>query len=250
MRVRPKADGGFTLLELLVVLFIVALIMGIAAPSLMPSIDAAGLEGQAQHVANYGRAAIAHCTLMREHFIVKFDFAENRYWAERILPDEEAFAEQFGDDITGLGEKKDDAEDVAPEDMDPAERALDLRMEMNLFAESSLRLRADNVPQDGMLADIGPDFKEFTTEAGEAEEEIVQDHLLEPVLFANGVTAHTINTGSVTHSSGTVEIEIMPLGLGENAVFYLTNEGGEFYTVVWDAITGGARIYPGKELNP
>ncbi|NIA15837.1 MAG: hypothetical protein GWP08_17375, partial [Nitrospiraceae bacterium] len=46
--------------------------------------------------------------------------------------------------------------------------------------------------------------------------------------------------------SGEVEIELSPVGLSEPVTFYLKNEDDDYFTIEWDAITGGARVESGK----
>jgi hypothetical protein len=54
--------------------------------------------------------------------------------------------------------------------------------------------------------------------------------------------------GSVEHTTGVVEIEVSPLGLTDTVTFYLLRGDNDYYTVVWDPITGSSRLSRGKVL--
>jgi hypothetical protein len=46
---------------------------------------------------------------------------------------------------------------------------------------------------------------------------------------------------------GVVEIEFTVLGLAQKAVFYIENEDGDAFTVLWDPVSGRTNIFPGRE---
>jgi prepilin-type N-terminal cleavage/methylation domain-containing protein len=251
---RLRAKRGFTMIELMLVMVVIVMIMGIALPQLWPVIAFAGLEGQASHLGNYGRAAIAECALMRERFIVKIDLADQRYWCERAPMASLTQTFKGGDK-----EPLDPLEPLNPEqiiegdsEVNGEERAILMRKHMQAFARAALEVQAANVEfeKEGFLDDIGPEFKEFDLDVVDEEDPIVRKNLLEPVSLPSDVRIESVRIGDKTFTQGTVEIEILPLGLTEHAVFYLIGTDGDYYTVLWDAITGGARLYDGKEENP
>lgn len=242
---RHGSEGGFTLFELIAVMIIMVMILSVSLPNLWPSIAFAGLEGQSQFVANYGRECVARCTLMRERYMVKFDFKEQRLWAEH-LPSPASMLKD-GDQEGG----EEDALDPFAEldSVDPLKRAEQLRDHMEAFKRANLEILAENAKHSDLgLDEIGPDFKDFELEAVDEEDLIVMENLLTPHRFPDGVRIDSIVVGSETFSSGIAEIEVLPLGLSKDVTFHILDiENDEYYTVVWDAITGGARITPGKE---
>jgi hypothetical protein len=78
----------------------------------------------------------------------------------------------------------------------------------------------------------------------------VKDHLLRRTTLPEGVVFDSMKIGAVEHHTGVVEIEVSPLGLAETVTFYLRRGEDDFFTVVWDPITGGSRIRRGKETPP
>jgi hypothetical protein len=60
------------------------------------------------------------------------------------------------------------------------------------------------------------------------------------------VWIESVLVGTSKQGKGVVEIEVTPLGLNDPVEIYLKNESGDYYTVVWDPITGGARCQRGK----
>lgn len=253
---RRRAANGFTLIELMVVMVLMALMMAAALPQLWPSIAIAGLEGQAHHLANFGRAAVAHCTLMRERFLIKIDLQNQKYWAEKQEQDPQALGIQT--DKKNANKPQQPFVPLAQQDpttlnkMDPQERARQCRQAMEMFVRTAIEARAANVAQadDGMLKDVGPKFKKFELGGDKKKDNTVRLNLLEPTNMPDNVTIDSVLVGGKTYNQGTVEVQILPLGLTQNVVFYLKGEDGDFYTVIWDAITGGSRVYDGKRENP
>ena len=105
------AEGGFTLVELAVVVGIVALLLAVAIPQLVPSILFSTLEGSARHLAGYGRAAMAHAVITHERLTIRIeltpeDGAPQQYWAVRWYTEEELQDEEDeGDAIKPLPER-------------------------------------------------------------------------------------------------------------------------------------------------
>lgn len=246
---------GFTLIEMVVVISIIGLISAVMLPQLMPALVHGRHEGAARHLAGYGMSAMAHCVLMRETITVKFDLKKQQYWATRMeeasssIFDEEGDAEEkdteFGEDLDLMHT----SEDMTEEDM--ASQAGLLRERFKEFARMQLMSQARQVESGGILDDIGPLFdKPFSLDDEEETEEEIMDPLLERTALPEGVVIESVHIGSSSHSSGEVEVELSPLGLYEFVVIYVKNEDGEYFTVIWDPITGGARIKEGKEALP
>ena len=61
------------------------------------------------------------------------------------------------------------------------------------------------------------------------------------------IRVESVKVGGKLHSSGTVDIEVLPIGLAEQVLFYLKNDDGEYYTVKWDPFLRDSRIADGKQ---
>ena len=256
MTARRRTRNGFTMIELMVVMIVMVLLMSVAMPQLWPTLAYAGLEGQAHHLANFGRAAVAHCTLMRERFVIKIDLNDQKYWAEKVDEAPEAL---------GIQTDKKNADDKEQQPfvplsqldpttlnkLDPAQRSRQCRQAMEMFVRTAIAARASNVQQedDGFLKDVGPKFKKFELGGKKKKDNTVHLNLLEPTTMPDNIAIDSVVVGGKTYTKDTVEVEILPLGLTQNVTFYLKGENNDYYTVVWDAITGGARVYDGKKEN-
>lgn len=247
MTLPRRNDSGFTLFEMIAVLAIMVLILGVAMPQLWPSIAFAGLEGEAKRLANFGRATINHCTLMRERFIVKVDLNEQRYYAVFALREDERREKQQEQAEQEEGDEFDPMADL--EEIDPVERQIDFYEHMQAFYRTALEVRSNNVQHEGLgLGDIGPDLNEFELDPGEEEDLTVRLNLLEPHSLPENVIIESVRIGDSTESQGVAEIEVTPLGLLDHVTFYLKQvESGEYYTVQWDAVLGSGKVFPGKE---
>ncbi len=265
------AEGGFTLVELAVVVGIVALLLAVAIPQLVPSILFSTLEGSARHLAGYGRAAMAHAVITHERLTIRIeltpeDGAPQQYWAVRWYTEEELQDEEdedgmfadssFGrvDGVTG-GERAQDRNAAlyqpgSEEDM--ANQARLLQERFDRFATMSLQSKTRNVKHDGLLGELGPLFgdEEFALDSGDDEDSVeeVKTSLLERTRLPDGVEIESVRVGTSELSSGLVEVDVTPLGLAEPVHIYLKSRDTEdYFTVAWDPITGGAHIYEGKE---
>ncbi len=244
-------DSGFTLIELCLVVALIALVMGLALPRLMPLIGFSTFEGAARHLATYGRAAMGHCTLMHERLTIMIDLQQQEYWAVRWNPVTEGL----------LDEEEEDREAQAREDLryaqalgepvdDAVVKAQEMQERFDRLARQVLEARARNVHHESFLDEIGPLFDhefELDTESEEEEMEEVKLTLLVRTRMPDGVTIESVRVGANEYMDGTVEVEITPLGLGEPVTFWLRNDREEYMTVAWDPITGGAHLYEGKE---
>lgn len=129
---RGRFLTGFTLIELTVVLFIIAVLLGLVVPRLM-DLTRVELRSDAQRLSStiryvYSRAVFSKTAYYR----IKFDFKKNEYWVEKCVPsldtntcewgydndvlgkpEKLAHGIKFEDIIVGTDKIKDDATDVA-----------------------------------------------------------------------------------------------------------------------------------------
>ena len=266
---RRVTAGGYTLVELAVVIAIAGLILAIAIPQLAPTILFSNLEGAARHMASYGRAAMAHAVIAHERLTVRIDLSpgedeRQNYWTVRWFTefemdeDEEGMFDEgtFGrTDETSRGERMQDQRAAAFEpgsEEAMAEQARILQERFDRFTTMSLQSKARNVKHEGLLGEMGDLFEDedFSLDEGEDEEGVdeVKTSLLEHAWLPEGVVIESVRVGTSELSSGLVEVDVTPLGLAEPVLIYLKNEDDDdYFTVSWDPITGGAHIYEGKE---
>lgn len=278
-RALRSGSPGYTLMELAVVVAVIAVVMAVALPQLLPAITFSHLEGSARHLANYGRAVVAQATLMRERYTLRIDLTTQEYWAVKWKDDAiEGLDSKDGENADGVnkmfkeealfksssGKAFDETRafeyskqstamkglmDAMPKDSQ--KKAAELQERMDRARRLAVMARARNVSSGGILDDIGPLFeKEFTLDASDKEEqaEEVMNDLLVRTRLPQGVWIESVELGhsGVPKGRQVIEVEVTPLGLNEPVTFHLRNEDGNYYTVVWDAITGGAHMYPGK----
>lgn len=237
----------------MVVLGLIAVILAVSLPQLMPAILFSRLEGSARHLSGYGRSAMAHAALMQERITVRIDFEKQEYWTLRWKDPEDGGLFEgglFDDSRT----EEDRAQDRTLDLLAGGEGGVDAKAEelqrrFDRFAMMGLRSRSKHVRQEGVLSDIGPLFeKEFTLDTSDEEESLeeVRTTLLERTQMPEGVVIASVRLGSQEWVKGVVDIEITPTGLTDVAVFQVKDESDNYYTVEWDPITGGARIYEGR----
>lgn len=259
---------GFTLIELMVVISLMAMIAAISLPYFLPVLLYSTHEGAARHLANYGRSAIAHTTLEKETITVLIDLDNQEYWSERLPrpePEEEDAENKLGEEDDGFPEddmelyRQASDELQRPEDERGSEEGEELLNEQtsrmaaqfNARARQTLTSRAERVVHDrrGILQDIGDLFEEeFSLDAD--GEEIVPEELTGPLLgrtrMPSGVYIEYVQLGDLQHVDGIVEIELTPLGLGSDVEFSLMNEEGDVFVVRWDPVSGGATLTEGR----
>jgi len=246
-RCTERAAGGFTLVELALVVLIIAIILAIAMPRMIPAIAYSELEGAARHLAGYGRSLMAHCALSGDAVTFKVDMGQRDYWSVRWILADAAFLDENEEDEAASPSAV--RAPVPGSEEDTAMRAQDLEEQFQRFAYMKTRSRARNVPKDDFLDEIGPLFEEeFTLEEEEDEEstEELKTDLLSRTWLPGDVQFESIRVGTREYTTGTVEIDVTSLGLAEAVVFTIVS-GDEYYTVAWDAVTGGAHIKQGKE---
>lgn len=246
----PRGREGFTLIELMLVVLLIVTMFGIAMPRLMPAITYGEHEAAARRLANYGRAAVAESALRQERYTVRIDLEAQEYWTVRWPGMGASLATEFEDELDGAS-----AQQMAmmaqqhEENMDMQAELMNEQMER--FARLSAQSRMRNVRRDGFLAEVGQVFEwEFSLDDEEEETEEVRGELLRRGRPPEGVTIESVVISGRRYGSGLAEVDVTPAGLAEPVTLYVESARGEFFTVVWDPITGGAHIRQGREEAP
>lgn len=249
----PINRRGFTLLELMLVVAIIGLMLSLAAPQLWGALAGQNLEGTARHLGNYGRALMAQSSLLGEPLILKIDFKKQEYWT--IRPQQQLDDDFFEEGAKGAAEPATDlfapSSDPTQEDMDA--KIVAMRQRMDQLARLNLDARARNVPQEGMLDEIGPLFEEEFSlrkkEEGDPQE--YKTGLINHTWLPEEIQIESVmyGTSKKTVNAGIAEVEVLPLGLAEKMFFYLKDEDGQYFTVVLDPITTGMRLIEGKHTE-
>ena len=97
---------GFTLIELMVVLFIIVVVLGIATPRLM---DLTGVElrTSAQRLSSTIRYVYAKAVFSKtDYYRLKFDLKKNEYWVETCVPSLETNSCEWHEDKDILGKRE------------------------------------------------------------------------------------------------------------------------------------------------
>lgn len=236
---RDGLKGGFTLIELTLVVLIIAMILAIAVPRVVPAIAYSELEGAARHLSGYGRALIAHSALTKESVTFRLNLDQGEYWSVRWTLTEEEAEPAAADSPRAL-----------PLNDEDAQRAEELTRQFERFARLAAESRARSLRrQDGILAEIGPLFeKEFDLEWEEESVEEIKTDLLSRTRLPKDVRFESVRVGGQEFLRGMVEIEVTPLGLADPIEIVLASERGR-YSVEWDAVTGGTRIRSDRETQ-
>ncbi len=259
-----RRTAGFSLVELTVVVFLISLVLSVALPQLIPVIAFSELQGMARHMANYGRGAVAEATMLRETLIVRFDLDAQEYYTVRISYPQSAEGEEYVDQWALLEDSQSFASDDfksslslrsggdlfgAPEGFDDLEANGQLRERFDRFARTRVMEAARNVRhEEGLMDDIGPLFdEEFSLDMAEPEEVELTDMVLERVKLPETVRLESVVVAGVEYASGVAEIELSPLGLLDVSGMYLVNEDDEYYTVIWDPVTGQTQYIEGRQ---
>lgn len=256
---RPSRRAGFTLLELMLVLVLIAIVMSVAIPSLLPAIAFSEHEGSARHLTNYGRALIAEAALGHEYLTFKIDLDNQEYWTvkaleetDELFSDEEEDAPEASEETPtlilptegGIGEMS--AEDAL------AQEAL-LQEHIEQFVRMKMQAKARQVRhEEGILEGVGPNLDEVDIDLDfeeEEDDEEVGSDLLTRTRLPEGIVIDGVTVGDTEETEGIIEVEVTPLGLTEWVEFYVRQGEDNYYTVTWDAIAGNTRMKEGRTFD-
>lgn len=257
-----RGRGGFTFIELMVVIAIIAAIAAMAMPRLLPILIYSTHEGAARHLVNYGRSAIAHATLTQETITVIIDLDKQEYWTQRWPEPEEdpdkLYSEQNEenaypeDDMELFRMTRDELlrpeEERSREEGDALinEQTGRMTKQFNSRARQAMTARARRVVhnQQGVLSSIDDRLFEeefrFDNEGQPLQPETVKDPLLTRTRMPDGVYIEYVELADTQYTDGIVEIEIGSLGLGGDVQISIVNEDGDVYLIKWNPVTGDA----------
>mgnify|MGYP001224223504 CR=1 FL=1 len=275
MRRSGKHTGfGFSLIELMVVILLMALLASVAAPRLLPMITMTEHQNEARRLVGYGRAAMAHAAMAHKNIVVRIDLDAQEYWTES-RPDVYEEPEEAGENWSE--EEEDDwipqdgyelqkasqtillREDAEQEyaNEDDQKKILDRQREnmeksFASMTRNSMFARARRVQHDeDRLSGDGSIF------GLEAEEEVdpnvstavntVHSPFLSPHRVVDSVFIESVHVGDDVYIEGIIDIELSPLGLSTNIAMVLINEDSDIMIVHWDPMTGNAWFVDGGD---
>lgn len=255
--------------------FIIGVVAALAVPQLLPIIAFSELEGSARRLAGYGQGAMAHAALLRDKVVVRVDLkAKEIYAVHWVYPEqEEAEAElaaQEPDQLAkfallrekGIRSKEDLDEKLlqggelgsllgGDGEFDPELAGYQMDDRFNAFTREALEARAANVKHEASFlegaGDIFSEAEDFSLDGDEPVEEELADPILRRIRLPQDIRIVGLEIDGENMSRGMPEIEFSVLGLTQKVVFYIENDGGEGYTVLWDPVAGRSKIFRGLE---
>lgn len=264
-----RGKNGFTLLELGIVIFIIALMATIAVPYLLPLALSSELENEARRLAYFGRAVMSTSALLGDEFYVEIDLDQQRYYCLKVtypetnegeqdqlglfesMKEQGLSPEQISALFMGSSANPTQSNTPVPGGFDPEAMNRQINERFEKLAKRKLIEQAKNVKhEDSLMDEVGSLFDEkndvslFNVEPVIEE---VNEPGLSPVRLSENVGIESVFIGGSKFSKGLVEIPVTPLGLTEPVAFYVKNENNEYYTVVWDPVSAGAIVLEGAQ---
>lgn len=240
-----ETRAGFTLLELMVVFAVIALIIAVAAPNLLPLAAHFGHEGAARELASFGESAIQYAKLNNEEIIVVFDFDTGEYWVEHWV-DQNA---EEGDPSPDTAEFQDammmTMRDSGANDEERAEGRGEMTQRFDDFAGQRLYAQAMLVEHHREAAE-NEEFSLFGAQ-DERGRQWVREELAVALLkrrklpedvFLNSVTLPEGQT-----ASGQADLVISPLGIERDIWIEVRSADGDLLRVRWDPILSRGFVF-------
>lgn len=249
---RNRDRRGFTLLELMAVFAVIALVIAVVAPKLLPLAVHFGHEGAARELAAYGEAVIQHAKLNNEEVFVKFDLDKGAYWVEHWVPEDPEEAdgeeEEAADGAATLQESVSASmEDPQATDEERAKTSERVGEHFADFAEQRLRAQAELVEPNRTPKEEDRAMRPDLEFEGDRERRMVKEplaaELLEKRRMPEGVSLESIALPGESSRSGVVELVVSPLGLDRDVRMKLVDEDGGVLGVRWDPILGRGFVY-------
>lgn len=242
-------ERGFTLLELMAVFAVIALVLAVAAPRLLPAATYFGHEGAARELAAFGETAIQYAALHNEEILVAFHLDRGEYWAEHWVPEE---GHEENGEIPSVAEMQESVlatmNDPNADEDDMAESAEQMNSHFAAFAQQQLRARAELVEPN--RSDRAGRSMRASWGENQREARMVKEPLDAPMLekrkLPEDVFLESITLPDERLRDERVEVVISPLGLERDVRIALVTEDGDVLTVRWDPILGRGYVLAGE----
>lgn len=248
---RPdRASGGFTLLELMAVFALIAMVLAVAAPRLLPMATYFGHEGAARELAAFGESAMQYAKLNNEEVFVAIDLDSGGYWVEHwTSEDPDAKREESGvaalqETVLSVMQNPDATEE------DLLEGAREVQNHFAGFAEKRLRARAELVEPNRKRQEDARGSMRASWSDDPRDQRMKKESFEAPMLerrrLPDGVYFESVTLPDETTGDGVVEVVISPLGLERDVQIEVASDDGDVATVRWDPITGRGFVYAGE----
>ena len=228
LRTRPRrrTEAGFTLLEIMVVMAIIALMMG-SAISGFRSIAKSDLRASTMHLSGAIRYLFDRASTTGKHHRLVLDLNDGRYWAE--VSDDKFYTPNEAESEYDRRKREEKEE---KQDIDDKRKA-----------EEAQRRNTDTIggmnydPSKMEVGDYRPKRVRFAA---------FKEMALKPVTIKNNTKLVDVYTPRVTEpiTSGRAYIYFFPMGQTEPAIIHMSDKSGQaFYSIVVHPVTGRVRLY-------
>ena len=216
MRLHRALSLGYTLMELVVVMGLIAILFFAAAPRFMPRLLESRIETAAQRLATATQYLHAHTALTRSEATLRIDVAANEYWVTTPFVEDEGEGENEG--MAGGWAKTDG------------------------WAETDVNFEDENFfGSDGKVLGIEFDLDKLIEGDDEKEEEeemrtafIARTTLPQGVRFVGLLMPNAEPGDEMTE----FKIKYGPFGLKERAIIVLADDHGRKLSVRLDPVLG------------